>query len=441
MNSSFFFLPRPARIIFVFSATALLMGGWFQASAETLVGSPIQVPLTVGKFNEKTQDYRLMRLATRYVQALRGKPSQIKSEPSLNKPTYYSFTAGKKEIFAILDVSSTVENAKLYIDFDGQGDFSSSKSFDGVDQCKNLKTKEGQSLEYANFEFGPIEFPKGAESASSPEVMVSCIVFKDRKNIPCLDIASQKYVSGKLRLGADEYAVSFADGALAGSFESSQSGVAGNSRQQHQNGRLMMAIDLGKNGQFDARGEVFPFRSLVRINEKYYHISLKPDGSAAEFQEAKPDLGELNVKSPSMEMFVLSDQCAALLKANAGGKWELPVGKYALENFALIKEEGTTKWTLSSSQSPDGNKNFEIKSETPKVLELGAPLNLRYSVDKISKPSNSSVVETIGLEVLGKGGETYAAGALKNGMRDAAPKFVILSETGEKVGEGEFEYG
>ena len=259
---------------------------------------------------------------------------------------------------------------------------------------------------------------------------------------PFLRIAPKQFVAGKLRIGSDEYAVAFVDGAYAGRFQpvkpdpsNAQPGMA----RAQRNGATMMAVDLNKNGVLDWRGEISPLVDLVRIDGKYYHASIAPDGSEAKFQEAKPELGVIDTRCPGTELFVVSDKCAALLTPNADGKWELPVGKYTTQSFVLSQNDGGAKWTLDGSQPSHAMRAFEIQPGTPAVIELGAPLALSYTVTNNGSTPGATV--SIGLNVTGKNGETYSAGAEKDRRREPAPQFTMTSETGENLAQGTFEYG
>ncbi|MEI6034136.1 MAG: hypothetical protein WCS65_07660 [Verrucomicrobiae bacterium] len=421
------------------ASVALLLGGLaaLRGQMESLVGDPISVPLTVNVFEEHSPCESLRYTSDPswgFAQVLREKPtSEIKSVPNLESPTYFRIPLGNREFLAILDVGKNAEKAALYIDFDGQGQFEAIKGIEGVDQY-------GSSSPSANFKFGPVTLPKNEESAASPvEVMVSCYVNKkDATRVPYLRITPQTFVSGKLPMGSEEYDVAFVDGAFSGKFQAfnPDPSITRSARARDQRfGATRMGIDLDKNGKLEYRKEIFPMVDLVRINEKYYRVSIAPDGSEAKFQEAKPELGVFDSKCPGMEMFVTSDKCAALLAGNADGKWELPPGKYTTQGFVLSLSVGDEKWALEGSQ-PNQARYFEIKAGTPTVLALGPPLTLSYSVDKTSAGAAS-----IGLKVAGISGETYSAGATKGWSRQPAPQFTITSEAGENLAQGSFEYG
>lgn len=433
------------QMLVVPACAALLLGGLanvtLRAQTDPLLGEPISVPLTVNTFEEHSPNGNLMYSASGGTQALPEKPAdQIKSEPKLQNPTYYRLRLGGREFLAILDIGKDAEKADLYIDFDGRGLFGAIKGTEGIDRYKD----RNPAIPYAGFRFGPITLPKTEAAVAGPvEMMVSCSVSRKEPNMrPYLRVTPQKFVAGKLRMGSAEYAVAFVDGTYAGRFQPFKpdpSVPQPTMVQVHRNGASMMALDLNRNGLLDWRGEISPLVDLVRIDGKYYHVSVAADGSEAKFQETRPELGVFDTRCPGVEMFVVSDKCAALLTANADGKWELPLGKYSTGSFVLSRTEGDTKWALDGAQPSPAMRAFEIKTGTPTVIELGPPLALNYSVDQNGGAPGGPV--SIALNVTGKNGETYSAGASKNQQQEPEPRFTIQNETGENLTEGKFEYG
>ena len=433
------------RHLAVSASAAVLLGAvsnsTLHGESESLVGEPVTVPLTAKTFVEDSPDTNLMYSASRGVEALREKPAdQIKSEPKLKDPKYYRVLIGGLNLAAILDVGKDAEKAELFIDFDGKGLFASITGIEGVDQIK----RQNAQAACAEFLFGPITLPKNAEAVAGPvEVMISCYVEKGIVNNksfrPYLRFTPHKFVAGKLKLGSEERTVAFVDGAFSGKFASAKFDPSDKQGNLLSNRATMMAVDLNQNGVIDWNGgEISPLVDMVRIGGKYYRVSVAPDGTQATFQEAKPELAVFDTKCPGLEVFVISDKCAAMLTANDDGKWELPVGKYSAQNFVLTRNDGGVKWSLDGGQPSPAMRAIEVKSGTPTVLELGPPLLLKYSVEKRSNPAEGV---DIGLYVTGKSGENYSGGATKDQRREPKPRFTITSEPGEKLAEGAFEYG
>ena len=428
----------------IVSAVVVMLGGFANSTlhgeSESLVGAPITVPLTVKTHVDGSPDSNWVDSASRGAQGLREKPAnRIKSEPKLHNPKYYILPIEGREILAILDVGKDAEKAELYIDFDGKGLFDTAKGIESGDTNKRATPPSP----YAEFQFGPITLPKTAEAVAGPvEVMISCYVEKgivnNKSYMPYLRVTPHKFVVGKLDVGFGERTVAFVDETFKGKFETFNSGSSDKPENPFSNGATIMGIDLDRNGFLDWSGEIYPLVDLVRIDGKYYRVTIAPDGTQATFQEAKPELSVFDTKCPGMAVFVVSDKCAAMLTANDDGKWELPVGKYAAQSFVLTRNEGSVKWRLDGGQPSPAMQAIEVKSGTPTVLELGPPLLLKYSVGK-RRSSDGSV--DIGLNVTGKCGEIYSGGASKEQGMEPKPRFTIKSETGENLAEGAFEYG
>ena len=267
-----FSLPSSARrhlIVYFYGLVVLcgLANSDLRSEPVSLVGDPLRVPLTAKNFDERSLNGNLMSRASRGTQALREKPaSQIKSEPALQHATYYRLALGGREFLAILDVGKDAERADLYIDFEGKGNFDAIKGIEGVDQYKGRNPE----IPYASFKFGPITLPKTEEAVAGPVmVAISCTVSKKEAiTMPYLRISPQKFVTGKLRLGAGEYTVAFVDGALNGRFEPLKPNPSDRQpamAQVYRKGATMMAVDLNKNGMLDWKGEISPLVDIPTL--------------------------------------------------------------------------------------------------------------------------------------------------------------------------------
>jgi len=439
--------PRPLAAAIV-ASVFLGIGSGFLWAEDQLLGQPIHVPLTSRAVNANGNGMlppkfaSQIMAATRYLQPLSAKPEgQLKSEPKLHTPYYFKLASGSREILIVVDVEQGGEKATLYADLDGKGELGG-KSFHGVDQNKR---SSGVSS-YAFFKFGPIPIPKVAGVAGVAggpvEVTASMGVFKRGSGSnyrPYLRVIPQSLMEGSLRIGAVQYPVSFVDGALTGKFETQKPDAGSRSEMMRMEraGASIMAVDLDRNGSIDQRWEVSPLVEMVRIDGKYYHVNVTPNGSEATFQEVKPEMGVLDTKCPAAKLFVISDRCAALLTPNQDGKWELPVGTYSTVAHALCQQQGSVKWTLAGAQTSSAMERMDIQAATPHALDMGAPVTFAYSVNSRSNQGTVS----IGLEIKGKSGESYSPGVEKNGVQGAAPQFTISDEQGKRLTEGKFEYG
>ena len=177
------------------------------------------------------------------------------------------------------------------------------------------------------------------------------------------------------------------------------------------------------------------FVSMIALEGKCFHVDVAPDGATVKFQEVKTELGELDTKCPGLECELRSDECSAVLSANADGKWQVPVGQYTLHRFQISRKEGGAIWT-QRGEFGGSSQPIQINADTPATKEIGTPFQVKYSVRRVPPD-----VLSVGYSLVGKGGEYYLPGTLKNGKKEPLPKFTMFSGKGARLTEGQFEYG
>jgi hypothetical protein len=98
-------------------------------------------------------------------------------------------------------------------------------------------------------------------------------------------------------------------------------------------------------------------------------------------------------------------------------------------------------WSIKSTGPFGTLKSIEIAEGATSMIDAGPPLTLKALV---GKPVNSAKGKevSIGVAIIGKAGEQYAANTLRKGMTVAPkPQFQILDEKGNVLSQGNFEYG
>lgn len=101
----------------------------------------------------------------------------------------------------------------------------------------------------------------------------------------------------------------------------------------------------------------------------------------------------------------------------------------ALSPLSVTDEIGD-KWIL------DLVKGQQFSGANMNDRKPGPPLLVSTNIMKID---NSRL--SVGIEVKGRAGERYIAGALKNGKREPEPQFIIIDEKARILAKGKFEYG
>ncbi len=87
------------------------------------------------------------------------------------------------------------------------------------------------------------------------------------------------------------------------------------------------------------------------------------------------------------------------------------------------------EWSLTTR----GGRTLAImqqRGQTP-----GPPLKVGVNIRRQGEQAY------VGLVVTGQAGEHYVGGAKKNGKTEPPPQFKILTQSGQVVGSGRFEYG
>ena len=157
--------------------------------------------------------------------------------------------------------------------------------------------------------------------------------------------------------------------------------------------------------------------------------------ACSSWEKAHAAMGIVETSDPQLTLQLVSDNGVFSLDAGKV-KHEIPVGSYRISRIGLgHKDQTGTVWSLAGNAHALRAKTFDVTAGGTTRLDFGPPL---AAIAKVGSPNRGWV--SIGVEVKGKTGETYAAGVYRNGRRQAAPSFRIVS--GEKVlVSGRFEYG
>ncbi len=331
------------------------------------------------------------------------------------KSVPYLFVAnlGGKDIRMLLERDHSPP--RLYPDTDGDGDLSNEKPYLPV-----VSTAQ-------NLEFGPISFP-GRESGNTASVRVWIRAFRFGKVYPA------GFWTGEPRLGEDSYRIAIADSDLDGRYDGLFSPTSHNINSQAFD---YFAIDLNHDGEFQPveSGELFPLSKTIQVKGACYSVEIAPDGSKIGLEKAEPEFGSLDLGGSDAALLLWSDSGAHRL-SGSGGRWQAPAGAYRLISLELNRKDETgATWTLRESQHPKNLDTFEIRAGETLAANIGPPLSARTTVTK-----RGQTVQ-IGFMLVGRAGEEYAPGALKDGSRVPAPKFKILDESGKVQASDSFQYG
>jgi uncharacterized protein (DUF2141 family) len=284
----------------------------------------------------------------------------------------------------------------------------------------------------------PVELPS-ARNGVSPAVPVtvalpdgSVTISVTAPNVHFLAIHPAEAMVGTVQVAGQYYKVAVVDGTLSGKWNDTFSPVKTSPATS-----AIFAIDLNGNGKFDddpAAGEIMPLGQAIQVAGVWYAYEVAADGSAITCKKFEGDLGTISVPDGNLFLILSSDNGVSTVTGSAG-KFAVPSGKYTVTGLALAaSDKDGAKWTLMAQPAKDLAAVEVAKGETT-ALKAGAPLVVK------AEAARTGHDVSIGLAILGQGGEKYAAGALKNGTIQPSPKFKIFDESGKEIGGGELEYG
>jgi hypothetical protein len=192
-----------------------------------------------------------------------------------------------------------------------------------------------------------------------------------------LRYAVRGYVTGKLRLGDQDYAALLADGNADGCFDSPAAD--------------RIWIDLDRDGRFDALTEQFPLGKPLTVGGKTYLLKPAPDGSAVQVHERPAQRGTLRLTlldQPALNATQFTAQLVSnwgelVSVSQLGQELSLPVGRYAVEALAFqLTDAAGRKWQYHFS----GSRRFDIEvaagRETATAVLRGLALGMTLESGK-----------------------------------------------------------
>jgi len=171
----------------------------------------------------------------------------------------------------------------------------------------------------------------------------------------------------------------------------------------------------------------------------YFSVSrVTEPSSVADFTPAtcKGPTGKIVLPYKGEVSLVVSplDADKQLRLSGKNGELVAPAGIHRLSEFeAVARDSRNVKWTASCSFWSGKQREICVRAGGSTPLDVGPPLTARV-VAQHSGPDHAR----FDLEVLGPGGGSYSIEAA--GGRDA-PRFVVLSPSGEVLWKGKFEAG
>ena len=145
--------------------------------------------------------------------------------------------------------------------------------------------------------------------------------------------------------------------------------------------------------------------------------------------------GFIDLDAPGAELCLRGGFFTSTLVEDSPEPTKVKARLYRPAYLRIRAEDGVNKWQ-ANSYGPYGDiSKISVAAGKTVKLKAGPPLLIKPSIQK----SPGSV--SISYFVIGQAGEVYDASILKNGKKIPAPKLQIVSEAGDVLASGTFEYG
>jgi hypothetical protein len=278
--------------------------------------------------------------------------------------------------------------------------------------------------------FGPVTIsPAGKDRPS-----VRARFVYDNEN--GLAVIPAGYMVGEVKLDGRSYRVAVVDNYVTGRYDNV---LRVTDEKALWRWETLLAIDLNQDGEFQRAtdaGETLPLLAGVHVKEAYYAVKVATDGSSITLAKVEPQFGVLDAGCQDLNLMLLGD-CGFHNLTGSGGKWRLPAGRYRSVECSLTRSDAAgAKWTLRGGSGDEKLGTFEIRPGETLTAQAGPPMVVYMKTELLT---NGTIGFTFAL--LGRDGEAYSPGAVKNGQQLPPPKFKILNESGKVLAQGNFEYG
>jgi len=147
-------------------------------------------------------------------------------------------------------------------------------------------------------------------------------------------------------------------------------------------------------------------------------------------------MGTVNVPYKGEGSLTISERGKArrLKLTTTNGAFRLPAGSYQLLQYEAVgRDRANTKWTASAGLS-GRTSTLTVAGDSTQDLDVGPPLKA-----KVAAQTRSGNMASLDLKLTGRGGDQYMLSKGTGG--GGAPRFQVLSPTGQVLWQGQFAYG
>ncbi len=343
---------------------------------------------------------------------------------------YTASVAGRDLLLAMADD----EDAKLYVDVDGDGDPFNDKPY----RPKGRRSDRfGPARSY-----GPISVPVGESKGSlSASFHVDTVGYSiSRKRAPDLRLVLAGRPMGTVQLGRQTYRIALFDCNFDGRYDEVCDSFDGDYRSMDAD---CFAIDLNGDGRFYTSKEFQPLSKRIFVAGKCYTLAVLPDGSKVRLRQVQSGLklGALETQGKGVELLLFTPEVGLVTLHGPRTQWALPAGAYTLMQWHLtLNDETETRWDLYPPVVPERRQTFQIAEGETYELKIGLPLRVETRVSVGSASNGARRRVSVRYRLRGQGGEEYAGRAYRNGRPYRPAQIRFLDETGRVLETGTLKH-
>lgn len=253
-----------------------------------------------------------------------------------------------------------------------------------------------------------------------------CISRSQGSSNPTVELHSAGYYLGRASVGEGRHQLALVDANGNGLFNDFSTGPGEGDR---------VLIDLNDDGLFETGSEdseeVYHLSAFLPVQDRYYTLTLPPEGGTLALAEVQPACGTLRSRSAPFWIQLSSEQGFFHFRSREP-ELRVPTGTYRLHACAVEARDAKGNVWKGIGRFP-ARRDLLIRRKETIFLDLGPPLK----VEAVPQVQDDQV--EFRLRITGGAGEEYQE-IFKNGVRVPPPRLRIAEASGQQVGIYDFSY-
>ncbi|MFA6239588.1 MAG: hypothetical protein WC655_01590 [Candidatus Hydrogenedentales bacterium] len=375
-------------------------------------------------------------------------------------PAYALLKLGEAEFLIVLDSRSSSDSFYNRLHFDANGnhdltddpEVSVEASYSWWDAYANIRTTppltvslpaNGQSAPYSFMIQAYCSFTGFSASLSRKENWERLTVL----------IVPSCLLTGEFDLGGEHYRFSLCDQDGNGKFDDVASVQEDRNRDPYSTKGDVIYISTGRQVEYD---DALGMSDKLFVQDTLYDVRIDRIANMMTLTPVIQGLGTLTLPQ-GLQRLVLAraDGKSSIAYLNPGQTVTAPAGDYRLHSYEIIREDKSGNLWRLMAQSTGNETVTKVAENSQTALKAGEPLRPTMKLAYYSAPGllGWSGGAQFSFLLKGAGGEEVtsllSAGKISLSFADAAkwsnrskePTYKIMTDDGEIVAQGQFEYG